>query len=149
MVADMLKKREDYWYGDEQADIRPELLRYSKLSGYVIDHFADAICRCGAKIFRLMLDDSRGAAVRTCVKCDSSHPIGDSEQYLHSADLEDLSCLCEEEEFEICLGVSLYEESNDVRWIYIGCRCPKCGLTGCYGDWKNEYVGYQKLLSLV
>lgn len=34
------------------------------------------------------------------------------------------------------------ETRDDVRWLYLGCRCVTCGLTACYGDWKNEYPGY-------
>jgi hypothetical protein len=33
-----------------------------------------------------------------------------------------------------------------VRWFYLGCRCVACGVLGCYGDWKNEFNGYQQLL---
>ncbi len=42
--------------------------------------------------------------------------------------------------------MSLYEGSEDVRWLYVGCRCPACGLTAVYGDWKNEFNGYRDLL---
>ena len=42
-----------------------------------------------------------------------------------------------------------YDQSEDVRWLYVGCRCPACGLTGCYGDWKNEFIDYRNLLARV
>ncbi len=48
-----LTKRAKYRYGDSQADIRAELLRYSKKNAYVVYHFADATCKCGGKLFRL------------------------------------------------------------------------------------------------
>ena len=51
--------------------------------------------------------------------------------------------------FEITVGVSLYHASQDVRWLYVGCRCPSCGVTGVYGDWKNEYLDYRELLAKV
>ena len=54
-------------------------------------------------------------------------------------------CLCESELFEIAVGVALYVDSEDIRWIYIGTRC----LTGCYGDWKMQWNGYQTLLTNV
>ena len=144
-----LKKRGKFRYGDEQADIRAELIRYSKENGYLAQHFADAACKCGGKIFRLTLDDEEGAAVRICIACKIEHPIGDSEEYLKDAELGERACPCENEEFEITVGVSLYEGSEDVKWLYLGCRCPKCGLTGVYGDWKNEFEGYQKLLARI
>ena len=81
--------------------------------------------------------------------CMAEHPIGDSNEYLDEAELEECACPCGGKEFEITVGVSLYEESEDVRWLYLGCRCPKCGLTAVYGDWKNEFNGYRDLLARV
>ncbi len=141
-------KRGKHWYGDSQADIRTELLRYSKRNTYVVHHFADAVCVCGGRTFRLFLDDA-GAAVRFCSACDDEHPIGDSAGYLADAELGECECPCGGGFFEITAGVSLYEGSEDVKWLYIGCRCPACGMTACYGDRKNEFVGYQELLKQV
>jgi hypothetical protein len=144
-----LKKRGKYRYGDSQADIRAELLRYSKTNAYPCHHFADAACTCGGKRFRLALDDDEGAAVRICAGCKTEHPIGDSDEFLEEAELGECACPCGGEEFEITVGVSLYEDSEDVRWLYVGCRCPECGLTAVYGDWKNEFNGYKELLKRV
>lgn len=144
-----LTKRGEYQYGDSQADIQEELVRYSKLNGYVAQHFANAACACSGTVFRLALDDEAGVAVRTCIACKSQHAIADSGDYLDDAQLEECACPCGGEEFEITVGVSLYEESDDVRWLYLGCRCPNCGLTAVYGDWKNEFIGYQQLLNSV
>ena len=144
-----LKVRGEHRYGDMQSDIRDEILRYSNLNGYVAEHFADAVCKCGGKIFHLLLDDTEGAAVRDCKACSLKHPIGDSDEYLEDAEVKECACPCGGEELEITIGVSLYKESDDVRWLYIGCRCPQCGLTAVYGDWKNEYNGYRKLLDNV
>jgi hypothetical protein len=33
--------------------------------------------------------------------------------------------------------------------LYLGCRCPACGLVAVYGDWKNEFNGYRELLAKV
>ncbi len=141
-----LKKRGKYWYGDSQADIASELSRYSRLNGYTVLHFANAICKCGSSSFRLRLDDTEGAAVRVCTYCGDEHPIGDSGEYLSESTLEECECPCGGDTFEITAGVSLYEDTEDVRWVYLGCRCPTCGLTSCYGDWKNEFEGFQKWL---
>jgi hypothetical protein len=144
-----LRKRGKYRYGDSQADVHAEILRYSKGVKYPAHHHADAVCKCGGTRFRLFLDDTQGAAVRGCVACDQEHPIGDSDEYLEEAELDDCACPCGGEEFEITVGVSLYDDSEDVRWLYVGCRCPACGLTAVYGDWKNEYNGYRELLARV
>jgi hypothetical protein len=143
-----LKKRGKYRYGDGQADIPDEIRRYSK-EGYLAEHFRDAVCVCGGKVFRLALDEEEGVAVRTCPACLVEHPVGDSDEFLEDAEPEECACPCGHEEFEITVGVSLYEGSEDVRWLYLGCRCPKCGLTAVYGDWKNEFNGFQELLARV
>jgi len=144
-----LTKRGKHRYGDTQEDIRAEILRYSTSNGYVAHHFADAVCRCGGRIFGVLLDDRQGAAARTCVACGYQHPIGDSENYLDDADLGECGCPCGSESFEVTAGVSLYDESEDVRWLYLGFRCPACGLTAVYGDWKNEFNGFRELLAQV
>lgn len=40
--------------------------------------------------------------------------------------------------FQIVSGVALYKGTNDVRWLYVACFCPACGLMGVYADWKCE-----------
>ncbi|UQA60518.1 hypothetical protein [Polyangium aurulentum] len=144
-----LKRRGKHAYGDTQADIRAEVRRYSKRNGYEATHFADAVCVCGAKVFALKLDDDEGAAVRTCASCRHEVPIGDSADYLADAELGECACPCGAETFEITVGVSLYDGTEAVRWLYLGCRCPACGLTAVYGDWKNEYESYAELLAQV
>jgi hypothetical protein len=144
-----LAKRGNHWYGDFQADIRTELLRYSEHNGYPAQHFADSECQCGSRRFRLRIDDTEGAALRVCTACGGEHLMGDSAEYVAVSELEECVCPCEGDSFEITSGVSLYQGSEDVRWLYVGCRCPACGLTACYGDWKNEFEGYRNLLSRV
>ncbi|WP_435011309.1 hypothetical protein P12x_002616 [Tundrisphaera lichenicola] len=144
-----LVKRDEHWYGEDQGDIRIELIRYSELNSYLAEHFADAACPCGSKAFRLQMDEGAGVAVRTCPTCGAEHPIGDSEDYLADAEFEECECLCGGAIFEVTAGVALYEDSEDVKWIYLGCRCVTCGLTACYGDWKNEADGYRELLDRV
>jgi hypothetical protein len=144
-----LRKRGKYRYGDTQTDIRKEIVRFSKENEYVAEKFASARCTCGGRVFRLYLDDDEGAAVRECVRCGEEHPMGDSADYLKGAELGECTCPCGQNEFQITVGVSLYEDSEDVRWLYVGCRCPKCKLTAVYGEWKNEFEDYRDLLAEV
>jgi hypothetical protein len=60
--------------------------------------------------------------------------------------MEECECVCGKQVFEITVGVSLYKDTKDVRWLYVGARCTGCGLTGVFGDWKNEFMDYEKLL---
>jgi hypothetical protein len=144
-----LTRRGTSSYGTEQADIADEITRYSRRAGYRAEHFAQAVCACGGTTFHLALDDNEGAAMRRCSGCAVEHPIGDSDQFLEDAELEECACPCGGEVFEITVGVSLYEGSEDVRWLYLGCRCPACQLTAVYGDWKNEFNGFRALLGKV
>lgn len=144
-----LKKRGKFRYGESRADIRDEVTRFSALNGYVAHHFEDATCACGATTFRLLVDEQEGVAIRRCVVCSGEHVMGDGAQFLADATPEACACPCGKEEFEISVGVSLYEGSRDVRWMYLGCRCPSCGLTAVYGDWKNEAGDYGEFLRLV
>jgi hypothetical protein len=144
-----LTRRGKRSYGTEQNDIVSEIGRYSKASGYIATHFASASCVCGGVAFRLALDETVGAAVRTCSRCNKEHAVGDSADFLGDAELEECACPCGNEEFEVVVGVALYADSEDVRWLYLGCRCPTCGLTAVYGDWKNEFNGFQTLLDRV
>ncbi len=144
-----LTNRGEYHYGDSQADIRDEILHYSTLNGYLAQHFADAVCTCSHRTFALSLDDATGVAVRTCDACGVVHPMGDSDQFMEDARPEECACPCGNERFEITIGVSLYADSRDMKWLYLGCRCPRCGLTAVYGDWKNEYEGYEDFLGRI
>jgi len=143
-----VNKKGKYWYGEKQDDIAHEIRRYSK-SGYPALHYANARCRCGHAIFRLSLDDDQGAAVRTCDHCGREHAIGDSAEYLAEAQLQTCACPCGEERLEITVGIAPYDDGQAVRWLYVGCRCPQCGLVAVYGDWKNEFEDYQGLLANV
>jgi hypothetical protein len=144
-----LRTNGDYSYGDAQEDLWTELRDYSIANKYPAVHFADARCICGGTQFKLFLDEAAGVAVRVCPHCRDEHVIGDGADYLPDADLEECECPCGRAVFEVTIGVSLYARSEDVRWLYVGCRCISCGLTACYGDWKNEFIGYQALLAKV
>jgi hypothetical protein len=144
-----LRKKGKYRYGDSHLDIETELSRYSDLNGYPTKYYVNASCICSGKLFNLKLDDNEGVAIRSCVSCEYEHPIGDSIEYTGNAELEECECPCGFAAFEITVGISLFEESEDIKWIYIGCRCENCGLTACYGDWKNEYSNFYKLISRI
>ena len=143
-----LTKKGNFRFGDSQFDIREELQHFSK-NGYPSLHFADAICICGNTTFQLSLDDNEGVAVRICTICNAEHPIGDSAEFLEDAELEECECPCGANEFEVTAGVAPTKHGEDVKWLYIGCRCVRCGLTACYGDWKNEFGAVDDFLKLI
>ena len=132
-----------------QFDIREELIRYSTENVYIAVKFADSVCSCSHRVFTLQMDDSTGAAAHICGKCRTDHGIGDSDEYYDKAEPWLCECLCKSELLEVTIGVALYADSEDVRWFYIGARCPAYRLNGCYGDWKMQWNGYQTLLANV
>lgn len=145
-----IRRKDDLSFGNHQSDIREELIRYSRFQDLVAEHFADARCSCGATHFELLIDEELGIAARLCPSCDGEHGMGDSDERLdETADPYHCECICECVLFEITIGVAVAPDSGAVRWLYVGCRCPQCGLTGCYGDWKNEFSGYRELLANV
>jgi hypothetical protein len=141
-------QRDDQAYADSQGDLREVIRQYSSDS-YPAEHFADAVCPCGCRTFELALDEDQGAAVRVCTQCEAEHSIGDSGDYPEGAELEFCECLCDAVAFEISVGVALCPDSEDVRWLYLACRCPQCNLVGCYADWEDEPVDYRELLNNV
>ena len=143
-----LEKRGSHWYGQSQADIRMELARYAELVGYPAEHFADARCVCDGRLFSLELDEAAGVAVRSCTSCAVRHAMADGAEFLDDAELEACACPCGAEAFELTVGAALYADSSDVRWLYVGARCPTCDLTACYGDWKCEFPDVHALLAL-
>ena len=64
--------------------------------------------------------------------------MADGAEYMADATPKECSCPCGADIFELTRGVALYPNSNDVRWLYVGARCPACSLAACYGDWKLE-----------
>ncbi|MEQ8637118.1 hypothetical protein [Gimesia maris] len=146
------QKPDGYWYGENHADLRQEMTRYSELNGYPIDSFVDVVCTCGNDSFLFRTDQNEGVAMRFCPQCETEHLMGDSEDYTDEAEVEKHFCVCDAEVFQITAGIHRYRNeddslSADVRWLYLGCRCVDCGLVGSYADWKNEFNGYEELLS--
>lgn len=143
------KKRGRYWYGEDAADLRIEIARFAELNGYAATEFAEAICACGQRTFSLSMDQDAGVAVRTCIACSHQHVMLDGQEYLAEADLIEYGCPCNGNGLNLSVGIALYEDSQDVRWVYVGGFCPKCGLIGVYGDWKNEFEDFRTLLAAV
>ena len=130
--------------------LRAAIADYAR-HNYPAEHFADAECHCGHRIFAVTADEDAGVAIRVCTSCGAEHLIGDSADFVEEAELDGYAeCLCgETHRFEVCVGVALYEDSEDVKWLYLGLRCTACGVAGVYADWKNEYDNYVELLGRV
>ena len=133
-----LEKKGKYYYGGEANDLIAELYRYSKLNKYHIDSTEKIVCQvCGNDLFKLFTDNDETAAVVQCTNCSGRRFIRDSQKYL-GENTENFECLCGNEDFQIITGISFYKGTADVRWVYVGGYCPKCGLVGIYVDWNER-----------
>ncbi|MEW4455671.1 hypothetical protein AB1L30_23590 [Bremerella sp. JC817] len=131
--------------------LKSQIIEYSIENEYEATQFATAKCDvCSGDVFEVLMNEEEGIACRVCEKCDTEHGIGDSDSYVDEVEeIFDMICTCDGTHFQVMAGVSLYDDSDDVRWFYLGCKCVACGLSGVYGDWKSEYQGYQALLNNV
>jgi hypothetical protein len=136
MAIDKSKK---WWTGDEPDDLREYLGLFSEDS-YPITEFRLATCTCGCKEFSLDADAEEGAARRVCKSCASRRFICDSAEFWEGSEPEGWKCIkCKSRHTNIGVGFSLYHNGEDIRWMYIGVRCPACGILGCFADWKIAY----------
>ena len=134
-----LRKKGKYYYGDNQADLALELERYSKLNKYPVDEIENIICeKCGQQSFKLFSDDEGSAALCQCINCGEKKFIRDSLNFINQDELDNHECMCENENFEITVGLSFYQGTKDVRWVYVGGYCSKCGMVGNYIDWNER-----------
>jgi hypothetical protein len=131
-------------------DLREYLRAYSA-EAYPIDEFRLARCGCASVEFKLEADDNEGVARRTCAKCKKHHFICDSEEFWGDADPTAWKCIeCQSAVTNIGVGFSLYDAvEQDVRWVYIGVRCAKCSVLGCFAGWKVGYGPSRELMDQV
>ena len=138
-----------WWVGSQPEDIKGFLEVYTE-DKYPSNEFRLAKCKCGSVDFNLEADDEEGAAKRTCVKCSKEHYICDSEEYWEETDPETWECVeCGSRSTNIGVGFSLYEDKGAIRWLYVGVRCSKCGVLGCFAGWKIAYEPSLQLLEQV
>jgi hypothetical protein len=121
---------------DKYLGLRNEVKRYSTLNGYQISDFTPVICVCKREKLLLTSDDNEGAAFADCPSCNSQIDIQDSRNYAENP-VQNI-CNCGSEELLLGVGIAKYENSDDVRWVYVGGLCPKCGLSGVYVDWNER-----------
>ena len=133
----------EWWIGSKPSDLNEYLVVLTKEDGISIDEFRLAKCDCGGDVFVLEADRDEGTARRTCVKCKKQHFLCDSEEYWEEVEPEEWKCVCHSNETNLGVGFVLREsgpgEKPDVKWLYVGCRCVKCGTLSCFVDWKINY----------
>ncbi len=125
-----------YWVGTNPLDLKVYLRAYAE--GSTISAFRLAQCQCSSTEFRVEADPDEGCVRRSCARCSTAHFVCDSEEYVAEAELKPWRCKCRSDQANIGVGFSLHD-NGDVRWLYVGLRCRKCGTLGCIADWKVQY----------
>jgi hypothetical protein len=134
-----------WWVGTGAQDMEEYLKAYSAQS-YKVQEFRLSKCACGSLEFQLDADDDSGVAKRTCAKCKQEHFICDSEEFWEEAEPQHWKCDCGSAATNVGVGFSLRESGGEIRWLYVGCRCAKCGCLGCFAGWKIDYAPSRQLL---
>lgn len=143
-----IDKTGKWWVGSDGTDLEEYLKAYSTDS-YVTHEFRLAKCSCGNTSFSLWADDGEGTAKRICSSCDNTHFLCDSEEYRSEETSTEWKCIkCKCKFANIGVGFSLYED-GEVRWLYVGERCTRCGILGCVAQWKVAYAPSKQLLEQV
>jgi hypothetical protein len=137
-----------WWKGSEADDLKEYLTAFTE-DGSGIDKFRLAKCTCGAIDFNVRADRTEGVAMRICNACGLEHFICDSSEIWEAAKPRQIKCPCKANVFNVAVGFSMLKGTKDVRWIYVGIRCVKCGVLGCCVDWKIDYSPSVQLISQV
>lgn len=129
---------------DSAASIREFLAHEVMDTGYATQ-FADAVCQCGSRVFSLEVDEEVGEAWWFCQACNAVYQLRDAgTEGSPKYEAVDCVCTCDQSEFEIVVGVTLYGQSDTARTAYIGCRCVACGRIACYAEWPRVDSPYSE-----
>ena len=134
------RKAQDPEYSDDFTSL-VEYVKDFRAGGHSIDTVTESVCAgCGGRVFEIGVDDEVGCAERLCVACDDAVLIADSADHWPEAEPVQCECPCGGTEFAIVVGFApVGGGSGDVRWVSIGLRCVRDGMTGVYTDWKIDY----------
>lgn len=138
-----------WWKGSTASDLDEYLGVYTE-DAYPVGAIVHASCHgCGGDEFTVRVDPDEGCAERVCIKCAEQAFMLDSAEYVEDATLEPAGCSCGGKSFNVAVGFALREDPSDVRWVYLGLRCVRDGVLGCFADWKIDYSPSAHLMESV
>lgn len=132
------------WHvGDGPKDLAAFLLQEGA-DGYPVHAVRHSTCgSCGGGAFGIKGSAEDPTLVqRTCRACGSWKGIADSGEYWPDEQAFISACACEEEDFSVAVGFSLYQEPNTgIRSLAVATRCLACGRIGCLAEWMVRTGG--------
>lgn len=126
----------DWHVGDDAADLAG-FLREIGAQGYPVDEVRHSACsNCGGDVFGVIGDPADGTMRRECRGCGGEHFVAGSGKYWSDINTQIQVCVCEEEDFNVAVGYSLYAESvGGIRALTTAERCVACGKIGSFTGW--------------
>jgi hypothetical protein len=106
-----------------------EAIKEHAAGGYAVKKVVEAVCRCGGRSFKILVDDEAGFALRVCAACTKHVLMLDSADYEDEAKPEECECPCGKSIFEVAVGFALRQDGS-VKWVSIGLMCAAFGQPG-------------------
>ena len=104
--------------------------------GYEVHEVRHSVCgTCGGEVFGVAGDPQGGTMRRTCRGCGNDGFIADSAEFWSEIGIHIACCVCEEEDFNIALGFSLYQDGLGIRSVATAERCVACGKISSFMQW--------------
>lgn len=132
-----LRLHGDWHVGDEPEDVAALLLQEGA-DGYPVHEVRHSRCdACCGGVFGIRgSTEDPTIAERTCRACGNRRAIADSDEYWSGEHVLISACVCEEEDFSVAVGFSLYQAPNvGVRSLAVATRCLACGRVGYLAEW--------------
>jgi hypothetical protein len=128
-----------WWRGNNIEDIKDYLIAYSE-SAYPVQKVAISKCnKCGCEEFLVEFDWDEGVSRVICKSCETIKYLADSQENWNDIKPRKYKCVeCKSTHANVGIGYA-YRENGDIKWVYIGVRCSKCGILGSVTDWKIDF----------
>jgi DNA-directed RNA polymerase subunit RPC12/RpoP len=129
----MVLRMDGEWHvGGEAVDL-DEFLREIGADGYPVHEVRHAVCgQCGGQVFGIVGDPAGGTMQRECRGCGSKHFMLGSRDFWSDVDTQISVCVCEEADWNIAVGYSLYTGIVGIRSLATAERCVACGKIGSF-----------------
>ena len=139
-----------WWVGSDASDIQEYLAILTRSEeGYPSTSYCPIKCDCSSILF--ILERAGDNARRTCTACGTSKfvccNVEDWEEAEAEEGVEQFACIeCGSKEANLTIGFASYDDPkiNGIKWLYVGVRCAKCGVLGCFSDSKVGWGPAQK-----